>query len=391
MTDRDTDDDNSTCRGASISDLRPLTGVRVCYFGRYDPKYSRNVIITKCLERAGAEVVHVRDDRSLPFRTPVLLWRALRARFDVIIVGFRAHSDVFLARLVASGRRVPLIFDPLTSRYEEKVIDRQLVRPDSWLARWYWFSDRAGCRVADRILLETDAQISHFATTFDVSREKCRRFWLGADDDVMRPSASAGTSASHGEFTVFFYGRFSPLHGVEHIVRAAALLEAHRNPVRFILVGSGQTHPMVRELTEGLRASTVEFVDPVPYRTLARMMSDADICLGSFGTTARAQRVIPYKVFDALAVGRAIITADTPAVREALTHGEHAWLCPPGDAEKLAEAIAALKGDPSLRQSLGASGHQLFVERFSLEAMTRDCAAIVGELVRDRRAYTLSR
>jgi glycosyltransferase involved in cell wall biosynthesis len=326
--------------------------VRVCYFGRYDPTYSRNVIITKCLERAGAEVVHVRDDRSLPFRTPVLLWRALRARFDVIIVGFRAHSDVFLARLLASGRRVPLIFDPLTSRYEEKVIDRQLVRPDSWLARWYWFS---------------------------------------ADDDVMRPSASAGTSASQGAFTVFFYGRFSPLHGIEHIVRAAALLEARRNPVRFILVGAGQTQPMVRELAEGLGVSTVEFVDPVPYQTLARMMSDADICLGSFGTTARAQRVIPYKVFDALAVGRAIITADTPAVREALTHGEHAWLCPPGDAEKLAEAIAALKGDPSLRQSLGARGHQLFVERFSLEAMTRDCAAIVGELVRDRRAYTLSR
>ena len=122
--------------------------------------------------------------------------------------------------------------------------------------------------MADRILLETDAQISHFAETFDASREKCRRFWLGADDDVMRPSASAGTSASQGAFTVFFYGRFSPLHGIEHIVRAAALLEARRNPVRFILVGAGQTYPMVRELAEGLGVSTVEFVDPVPYRRL---------------------------------------------------------------------------------------------------------------------------
>jgi glycosyltransferase involved in cell wall biosynthesis len=331
--------------------------------------------------------VRIRDDRSLLLRTPALLRRALRIRFDVIIVGFRAHSDMFVATLLSKIRGVPLIFDPLTSRYEERVIDRQLDREGSWLARWYAVTDQAGCKAADLLLLETDAQISYFVQTFALARSQCRRVWLGADDEIMRPHAS---SSSRGLYTVFFYGGFSPLHGVEHIVRAAARLEQRHEPVTFVLVGAGQTYQMARELAERLGVSTIRFLEPVPYPKLAVMMSEADVCLGSFGTTSRAQRVIPYKVFDALAVGRPVITADTPAIREALTHGQHAWLCPCGDGEALADAIARLKRQPDLCRSLAANGHQLFKERFSLEAMTRDLAEIVGQLVRDKGAHSLS-
>lgn len=386
LTARERGGENSAPLTALSREPNLLTGLRVCYFGRYDPQYSRNAILAKCLERAGAEIVPVRDDRSLLSRTSSLLRQALKVHFDVMIVGFRAHSDMLSARLLATMRRVPLIFDPLTSRYEERVIDRQLVREGSLMARWYSFSDRVACKAADRILLETEAQISYFTKTFALPRAKCRRVWLGADDEIMHPQA---LSSRLETFTVFFYGRFSPLHGVEHIIRAAAHLERRREVVRFVLVGGGQTLQMARRLAETLDVSRVTFLDPVPYPRLAVMMSEADVCLGSFGTTARAQRVIPNKVFDALAVGRPVITADTPGIREALTHGRDAWLCPAGDGEALAEAIARLKREPELCRALAANGHQLFKNRFSLEALTRDLAEIVGQLVRDHGAHSL--
>ena len=100
--------------------------------------------------------------RSLLRRTPALWRQARKLRFDVIIVGFRAHSDMFLAGLLAKMRGVPLVFDPLTSRYEERVIDRKLTRVGSALARWYLLhrqdrvppgrSDPARDRRADRLL-----------------------------------------------------------------------------------------------------------------------------------------------------------------------------------------------------------------------------------------------
>ncbi len=68
-----------------------------------------------------------------------------------------------------------------------------------------------------------------------------------------------------------------------------------------------------------------------PTKSSPALMAASHACLGIFGTSGKAQRVIPNKVFDALAAARAVITGDTPAAREVLTHADTAWLCPPGD------------------------------------------------------------
>jgi glycosyltransferase involved in cell wall biosynthesis len=363
-----------------IDDPRPLAGLCICYFGRFDPTYARNVITARCLQRAGARVIQIRDDRGLAARTPSLLRRLLTTPCDAIVVGFRAHADMPAARFAARRKGVPLIFDPLTSRYEEKVVDRRLVGPHTMLARWYRATDRYGCRAADRILLETDAQAAFFAETFGVPRDRFRRLWLGANEEVMRPAPGVVRAAS-APFTVFFYGRFSPLHGVEHIVDAAAQLERAGREVRFVLVGAGQTYDTVRARATSLGVTRVEFPGVVPYAQLPSMMAGADLCLGSFGTTARAQRVIPNKVFDALAVGRPVLTADTPGAREALTHGANAWLVQPGSGAAIADAIVTLERDRAQLARIGDAGHALFAERFSFDALTRDLTAVVRELV----------
>lgn len=326
-------------------------------------------------------MVEIVDQRSLPRRFPRLLARALAVQFDLVLVGFRGHADVPLARLLATLRRVPLVFDPLISRYDEKVIDRKLVAKHSALACWYFFSDRLGCRLADRVLLDTDTHIAYFAETFGVPRAKFRRLWIGADDEVIQPQVR-----EPGEvFTVFFYGHFSPIHGVEYILRAAQDLEQRGEPARFLLVGRGQRYAAARALAEELSLKTVTFLDPMPYADLARLMAQSDVCLGVFGTTAKTQRVIPNKVFDALAAGRAVVTGDTPAVREVLVHGEQAWLCPVGNSRALADALVTLRRDADLRAGLARKGYELFRRQFSLAAIAEDLAAIVAELVGGRR------
>jgi len=78
------------------------------------------------------------------------------------------------------------------------------------------------------------------------------------------------------------------------------------------------------------------------YAALPDAYRRAGCALGIFGTGAKAARVIPNKVFQALACARPVVTADTPAARELLTHEIDALLVPPGDGSALAEGPESL-------------------------------------------------
>jgi glycosyltransferase involved in cell wall biosynthesis len=181
-------------------------------------------------------------------------------------------------------------------------------------------------------------------------------------------------------FRVFVYATFIPLHGLEHVVEAAHLLERSGEQIQIDVVGSGATEDAIKRLASDRRVKGVRFLGRRPYEQLPAEMAASHLCLGIFGTSPKAQRVIPNKVFDALAVGRPVITADTPAAREVLTHGENAWLCRPGDAEALAEAMLLLRSDVVARRRLADRGHELFVRRFSTDALSRDLATIILEV-----------
>jgi glycosyltransferase involved in cell wall biosynthesis len=99
----------------------------------------------------------------------------------------------------------------------------------------------------------------------------------------------------------------------------------------------------------------------VPYEELGAEISGAAISLGVFGTSEKASRVVPNKVWQAMAAGRAIVTADGPAIREVLTHGHDALLVPPGDPAALGDALTRLAADPALCGRLGREAHATFL------------------------------
>jgi glycosyltransferase involved in cell wall biosynthesis len=198
--------------------------------------------MAKALRRAGATVVSVEDPSTYLHRTPRLARGTLRARPDLLLVGFPGHADVPVARLVGLRRRVPVIFDAFVSLYETDVEDRQLTRPGSVRARRYALEDRIACLLANRVLLDTDTHADYFTEQVGVPRHKVRRIWVGADDEVMHPRPWRDESPPDASvFKVFVYGSFVPLQGIEHIVRAASELERRGEQVRVEIVGSGQT------------------------------------------------------------------------------------------------------------------------------------------------------
>lgn len=374
--------------------------MRFLFFGGYDLSYPRNAVNRKGLVRAGAEV----RDRAVSghfkawARYPLLLvrfpaaWRWLRGDPDAIVFvpAFR-QKDVPPAAALAFLARRRVVFDPLVSRYQTKILDWRRRPPGSLTAWWNFRVDRWAFKLSDVVLADTREHARYFVETFGVPAAKVEVLPLGVDDDVFQPvvaaasgpgrAASAARDDGRGAaspFTVLFFGSFLPLHGADAVVRAAALVAAEDPSILFRFIGEGQTFPAVKAEAERLGLRNVEFVGRVTPAELPSRVAEADLCLGIFGTTAKAGRVVPHKVFQSLAMGKPLLTLRTPAVEELFVHGEHLDLCDSAEPAVVADAILTLKNDAALRRKIAAGGYAIIRERYTPEAIGRLILEIVG-------------
>lgn len=350
-----------------------MTPPRVCFVGAYRPDYPRNLALRRGLALHGVAVTEVNAPRELG--TPGRM-RAIRRAFpsaalncDVILLAEFGQSLAPLAWWLARRYRKTLVVDAFTPLYDSAVEDRAVARPRSLSALRYRLIDWLSLRLADRVLTDTAQHADYFAETYRVSRAKFAPIPVGASREWFDAGSAMPAFAGDG-LLVQFYGSYIPLHGIEVILHAASRL-VNRTDLHFELIGRGQTYPAMRTLADRLALPNVTFCDPVPSADLPARVAQADISLGIFGTTGKAGRVIPNKVYQTLALGRAVVSASTPALRAAFTPGEHLLAVPPGDPAALADAITQLADDPALRDRLRAAGRARMAAEFDEAAVGR--------------------
>jgi glycosyltransferase involved in cell wall biosynthesis len=133
-----------------------------------------------------------------------------------------------------------------------------------------------------------------------------------------------------------FYGLLIPLHGLSTI-----LAGAKRAPdLEWHLIGSGQQEELLRQQSA---LPNLLWDRWVPYDQLTNAIADAGVCLGVFGMSEKAGAVIPNKVYQILASGRALVTRDGPGIRELVSGAEPGIrLVPPGDPDALVASVREL-------------------------------------------------
>jgi glycosyltransferase involved in cell wall biosynthesis len=296
-------------------------------------------------------------------------WRPLPSA-DAVIVGYMGHLDVHLARLLFPG--TPLVLDHLIS-----ASDTARDRGEHGRLKLAALSalDSAALTSADIIVVDTP---EHQQLLPPRVLGRSVVVAVGADGSWFRAGKARRLEVPDPKanrthpLKVVFFGLYTPLQGTVTIGAALAMLG--ESSVEVTMIGDGQDRPVAAAAARGSRA--VRWLDWVPAHELPRIVAAHDVCLGIFGTTPKALRVVPNKVFQGAAAGCAVVTSDTHPQREML--GDAGVFVTPGDAGALAAVLRRLAADRRATTLYADKAARRARERFSPLAVVAPLTECLG-------------
>jgi glycosyltransferase involved in cell wall biosynthesis len=162
-----------------------------------------------------------------------------------------------------------------------------------------------------------------------------------------------------------FVGTFGPWHGVLTLAETISLLPEGCG-VRFLFVGDGMYRDEVeRIITEaGLRQQVI-FVGQVVHQRVPALLDACDLLLSPHAPMTDGSEFFgsPTKLFEYMAMGKAIVASRLGQIGEVLVDNQTALLVEPGNARELADAILRLSRSRELRERLGAAARRAAIER----------------------------
>jgi glycosyltransferase involved in cell wall biosynthesis len=264
------------------------------------------------------------------------------------------------------------------------------------LGRGVWLATQL---LADRYVLVAEAMRPYFTESVQT---RCRVVYNGIVPKPLMNKREArlaiasrlereGRPLSSSSKLVVSLSAPVPFKGLHHLVEAAALLEAHGDDVVWLLAGAGLgddyehwLHERIGDLGLSERIHLLGHVDDVH-----ALLSAADVfaltsitreTLTFRGTTLElgGTEGLPRSILESLAAGTPVVTTSGGGVREQVDEGRTGLVIEPSDPSALADAIAAVLGDPTWER-VRELGPKVVRDRFSIDAAARGLSEVLRE------------
>lgn len=344
---------------------------KVLFTGDYDKEYNRTKVISIGLEDLGVDIIH------LSFKKHNQKSKALIAELsedvDIIFLPSFTHRDV---KFVKKNTTKPLLFDPLISRYLTKVFDFKQVNKYSPRAYKNYLKDKIAFKYADKIIADTKEHKKYYNQQFNIPNEKIEVIEIGADCSVFHPMEIENNET---KFIVGFYGGFIPLQGVKNIIIAAKILLPHPNIV-FRLIGNGFEYEDIKKIISKENISNIDLQGWVEYNALPKAINKFNVCLGIFGDTPKAEKVIPNKIFHYAACKKPIITKNTSGINELFEHNKNIILTS-SNPQEIADTILKLKNNTPDSNKIAEDAFQLVTNKYDTKSIANKFINIAQTLI----------
>jgi glycosyltransferase involved in cell wall biosynthesis len=266
--------------------------------------------------------------------------RMPRHRFDVVHV--HAPPDFLL---IAAA--VPRLFG------SRVILDIHDPSPEMFTMRFSGLAARAAAAVLRRV----ERTGSSFAGAVVTVHEPYRRELIARGtpagkiavvmnslDERLLPTAKPRTRAP---LRVVYHGTVTPSYGVRLLVEAAARVVTQGIDARLEIIGEGDSVPELRQRINELKISDRVAVEGehVPHRTVLERVNGASVGVIPNLPTPLNQFALSSKLFEYVALGIPVVSAELPTIREYFSDDEVAFF-EPGSADSLTDALLAVARDP---------------------------------------------
>lgn len=165
-----------------------------------------------------------------------------------------------------------------------------------------------------------------------------------------------------------------PHKGQRHLVEAAQLVVREVPDARFVILGEGELR---EQLERQVRNHHLE-----KHVFLPGFRTDVLGCIKGFDVFAMSSVTegLGTSLLDAMACSKPIVATSAGGIPEVVVDGENGLVVAPRDHTAMARAIVRLLKDEGLRTRMGEAGFARVRERFTVERMVAETAAVYARV-----------
>ena len=303
----------------------------------------------------GLSIKKILYDVPFFFKALGLAWRN---RYDMV---HAVEESAFMAHLICLLTRTPYVYDMDSSLPEQVVMKCPALKVVAPAMRWM---EGLALRRASLVLAVCDA-LADAARRQGVRRVMILRDPpLGADGKATPAASATEPARPSGPVRFVYIGNLAKYQGIDLLLQSFARPVIREQAAVLTIVGGTpaeiETYQVLcRRL--GI-ADRVEFRGAQPIVRIGEIMAAADVLV-----SPRTEGVnTPMKIYSYLHSGKAVLATDIPAHTQVIEL-DAALLVPP-EPGKMAEGMARLAAEPTLRANLGRKAAELARAKYSAAA-----------------------
>ena len=270
------------------------------------------------------------------FRSIRSLWivrNQLRNKKSIIVVMSPCHILVPILKCITD---IPIVLDagwPLSdSRKDVKKFSKIIKAIKSWLIDFVAFHK------ADIVILESQSQIQHVSEKWLVNKDKLRSIFTGFNEELYLKVAKDIYSINKNVTNLdknylLFRGKYTPEAGLENI----AGITRQRNFKSHVVI---HTNFIPKNIIFGKRTTVI--LDYISEAEIGELYKNSLAVIGQVSNSARLNRTIPHKAFEAAFFSKPYITTDNAGLREFLSKDNQAFYIEHSSVKMMANRISAI-------------------------------------------------